>query len=118
VAALTFSGSKPEVLKIRKRAAAAGAPLGPMRDFDEPGGGTGFLVEGPVGRSCFALFLGENRTRSASASDFDEKSVPRRLVEIAHGPERRPGGRGRLRIFSTSAWSPRSERRTAGALAG
>ena len=49
VAAVTFSGSRPEVLKIRKRAADAGAPLGPMRDFDEPGGGTGFLVQGPEG---------------------------------------------------------------------
>jgi catechol 2,3-dioxygenase-like lactoylglutathione lyase family enzyme len=49
VGAVTFSGSKPEVLKIRKRAAAAGARLSPIRDFDEPGGGAGFLVEGPEG---------------------------------------------------------------------
>ncbi|HTQ73775.1 MAG TPA: VOC family protein [Burkholderiales bacterium] len=49
VAAVTFSGSKPELEKIRKRAAAAGARLGPTRGFDEPGGGSGFLVEGPEG---------------------------------------------------------------------
>src|SRR5258708_15767350 len=49
LAAITFSGSKPELAKIRKRAAAAGAPLGPMRAFDEPGGGTGYLVQGPEG---------------------------------------------------------------------
>jgi catechol 2,3-dioxygenase-like lactoylglutathione lyase family enzyme len=49
VAAVTFSGSRPEVQKVRKRAAAAGARLGPMRDFDEPGEGSGFLVEGPEG---------------------------------------------------------------------
>ncbi|HYS76644.1 MAG TPA: hypothetical protein VEM38_11170, partial [Burkholderiales bacterium] len=36
VAAVTFSGSKPELERIRKRASAAGAPLGPVRDFDEP----------------------------------------------------------------------------------
>jgi len=49
VAAITFSGSKPELARIRRRAAAAGAPLGPSRDFDEPGGGTGYCVQGPEG---------------------------------------------------------------------
>src|SRR5258708_21884189 len=49
VAAITFCGSKPELARIRKRAAAAGAPLGPLRGFDEPGGGSGYLVEGPEG---------------------------------------------------------------------
>ncbi len=49
VAAVTFSGSKPELAKIRTRAAAAGAPLSAPRDFDEPGGGSGYLVEGPEG---------------------------------------------------------------------
>jgi len=47
VAAITFSGSKPELARIRRRAAAAGAPLGSSRDFDEPGGGTGYFVQGP-----------------------------------------------------------------------
>jgi catechol 2,3-dioxygenase-like lactoylglutathione lyase family enzyme len=49
VAAITFSGSKPELARIRKRAAAAGARLGPLRAFDEPGGASGYLVEGPEG---------------------------------------------------------------------
>ncbi len=49
VAAVTFSGSKPELERIRKRASAAGAPLGPVRDFDEPGGGSGYFLEGPEG---------------------------------------------------------------------
>src|SRR6267143_4486234 len=41
VAAITFSGSKAELAGIRKRAAAAGAPSGPLQTFDEPGGGSG-----------------------------------------------------------------------------
>ena len=49
VAAITFSGSKPELAKVRKRAAAAGAPIGPLQTFDEPGGGSGYLVQGPEG---------------------------------------------------------------------
>src|SRR5207244_11298627 len=49
VAAVTFSGSKAELAGIRKRAAAAGARLGPLPHFADPGGGSGFLVEGPEG---------------------------------------------------------------------
>jgi catechol 2,3-dioxygenase-like lactoylglutathione lyase family enzyme len=49
VVAVTFSGSGPELQRIRKRASAAGAPLGPVCDFDEPGGGSGFHVAGPEG---------------------------------------------------------------------
>jgi catechol 2,3-dioxygenase-like lactoylglutathione lyase family enzyme len=49
VSAVTFTGTRPEMLAIRKRAMAAGARLGPIRDFDEPGGGSGFCVEGPEG---------------------------------------------------------------------
>src|SRR5262249_16708311 len=44
VAAVTFCGSRAEVQRVRLRASAAGARLGPVRDFDEPGGGSGFLV--------------------------------------------------------------------------
>ena len=62
VAAVTFSGSKAEVLRIRKRASAAGAPLGPMRDFDEPGGGSGFLVEAPEGH-VFRFLTERKRVR-------------------------------------------------------
>jgi len=49
VAAVTFSGSKPELEKIRKRASAVGAPLSSVRQFDEPGGGSGYSLEGPEG---------------------------------------------------------------------
>lgn len=49
VAAVTFSGSGPEIEKIRRRAAASGAKVGPVRGFEEPGGASGFLVEGPEG---------------------------------------------------------------------
>jgi hypothetical protein len=52
VAAVTFSGTRPEILGIRKRAAAAGARLGPLRDFDDPGGGSGFLVGSSPRRSA------------------------------------------------------------------
>jgi catechol 2,3-dioxygenase-like lactoylglutathione lyase family enzyme len=49
VAAITFSGTGPELQRIRKRASAEGAQLGPVRDFDEPGSGSGFHVVGPEG---------------------------------------------------------------------
>jgi len=49
VSAVTFSGSKTELERIRRRAAAARVPLGPARKFDEPGGGSGFYLEGPEG---------------------------------------------------------------------
>ena len=76
VAAVTFSGTKPEVLRIRKRAAAAGAPLGPMRDFDEPGGGTGFLVQGPEGHVF--RFLAEKKRTKKLRSDRD------RPMQVTH----------------------------------
>src|SRR5205814_920287 len=53
VGAVTFSGSKPELARIRKRAAEAGARLGSLRDFDEPGGGSGFLVAAPAGHASW-----------------------------------------------------------------
>jgi len=59
VAAITFSGSEPELQRIRKRASAAGAPLGPVRDFDEPGGGSGFHVVAPEGHVF--RFVTENK---------------------------------------------------------
>jgi hypothetical protein len=71
VAAVTFSGSRPEIQKVRKRAAAAGARLGPMREFDEPGGGSGFLVEGPEGHVF--RFLTEK-----SASERPDRDRPMR----------------------------------------
>jgi len=49
VTAVTFSGSKTELERIRKRASAARVPLSRTRKFDEPGGGSGFYLEGPEG---------------------------------------------------------------------
>ena len=76
VAAVTFSGSKLEVQKVRKRAAAAGARLGPMRDFDEPGGGSGFLVEGPEGHVF--RFLAEKKRVKKLRPDRD------RPMQVTH----------------------------------
>ena len=50
VVAVTFCGTQAELEQIRSRAAAAGVRHGPMRALDEPGGGSGFLLEGPEGQ--------------------------------------------------------------------
>ena len=76
VAAVTFCGTRPEVMKVRRRAQAAGARLGPMRDFDEPGGGTGFLVEGPEGHVF--RFLTERKRAKKLRSDRD------RPLQVTH----------------------------------
>ena len=76
VAAVTFSGTKPEILRLRKRAAAADAPVGPMRDFDEPGGGSGFLVEGPEGHVF--RFLTERKRAKKLRPDRD------RPLQVTH----------------------------------
>lgn len=77
VAAVTFSGSKAEVSRIHKRAAAAGVRLGAMRDFDEPGGGSGFLVEGPEGHVF--RFLSERRRAKKLRPDRDK---PRQVTHV------------------------------------
>jgi 2,3-dihydroxy-p-cumate/2,3-dihydroxybenzoate 3,4-dioxygenase len=76
VAAVTFSGSKAEVSKIHKRAAAARARLVAMRDVDEPGGGAGFLVEGPEGHVF--RFLSEKRRTKKLRADRD------RPMQVTH----------------------------------
>jgi catechol 2,3-dioxygenase-like lactoylglutathione lyase family enzyme len=50
VTAVTFCGSDAEVASIRSRAAAAGVRCGAASELDEPGGGLGFLLEGPEGQ--------------------------------------------------------------------
>lgn len=50
VGAVTFSGSDAEIGSLRSRASAAGVRCGPVCEFDEPGGGAGFLLEGPEGQ--------------------------------------------------------------------
>ena len=67
ISAVTFSGTRPEVMKIRRRAAAAGARLGPIRDFDEPGDATGFAVEGPEGH-VFRFVTEKKRARKLRPS--------------------------------------------------
>lgn len=47
VTAVTFSGSTEEVDAARARARRAGAPLKEVAAFDVPGGGSGFVVQGP-----------------------------------------------------------------------
>jgi catechol 2,3-dioxygenase-like lactoylglutathione lyase family enzyme len=76
VAAVTFSGTRPEILGIRKRAATAGARLGPLRDFDDPGGGSGFLVEGPEGHVF--RFVAEKKRAKRLRPDRD------RPLQVTH----------------------------------
>jgi 2,3-dihydroxy-p-cumate/2,3-dihydroxybenzoate 3,4-dioxygenase len=51
ITAVTFCGTREELDRIRARASAARVRIGPMREFDEPGGGSGFLLEGPEGQA-------------------------------------------------------------------
>jgi len=60
IAAVTFSGETQEIEQVRSRASLAGVRIGPMRAFDEPGGGAGFLLEGPEGQ-VFRLVCDESR---------------------------------------------------------
>lgn len=47
VHAIEFSGTPAEVAAVQARAGAAGAPLQAFAGLDAPGGGAGFVVEGP-----------------------------------------------------------------------
>jgi catechol 2,3-dioxygenase-like lactoylglutathione lyase family enzyme len=76
IAAVTFSGSRPEIEKIRKRAAASGARVGPIRSFDEPGEGSGFLVEGPEGHVF--RFVTEKKRAKKLRADRD------RPMQVTH----------------------------------
>ncbi len=58
--AVTFSGTGEELERIRARASAAGARMGPVAALDEPGGGSGFLLAGPEGR-VFRFVTGDAR---------------------------------------------------------
>ena len=51
VAAVTFCGTREELDRIRTRASAQNVRTGPVRALDEPGGGTGFSLEGPEGQT-------------------------------------------------------------------
>jgi len=50
VAAITLAGPPDEILQAKARAGRAQARIRPVADFDVPGGGGGFIVEGPEGQ--------------------------------------------------------------------
>jgi 2,3-dihydroxy-p-cumate/2,3-dihydroxybenzoate 3,4-dioxygenase len=60
IAAVTFSGDRSEIEQARSRASLAGVRVGPIRIFDEPGGGEGFLLQGPEGQ-VFRLVCDKGR---------------------------------------------------------
>lgn len=76
VAAVTFCGTREEIDRIRTRASAAGVPTGRMRALDEPGGGSGFLLEGPEGQAF--RFVAQSETAEKLPPDRD------RPLQITH----------------------------------
>jgi len=62
VAAVTFSGSKPEVQRIRRRAAAAGVPLAPCA-ISTSRAAARLFVQGPEGH-VFRFLAEKKRARS------------------------------------------------------
>jgi len=66
IASVTFSGSLSEIEQARARASLAGVRIGPMRAFDEPGGGEGFILEGPEGQ-VFRLLHERQRAETLPA---------------------------------------------------
>jgi len=77
VAAVTFAGTQSELERVRSRAAAAGVRHGPMRPFDEPGGGTGFFLEGPEGQ-VFRFVCGAARVEKLHA----ERDRPLQVTHV------------------------------------
>jgi 2,3-dihydroxy-p-cumate/2,3-dihydroxybenzoate 3,4-dioxygenase len=65
VAAVTFSGTAAELEQVRSRAAAAGVRHSAALEFDEPGGGAGFFLEGPEGQ-VFRLVAEKERVEPLS----------------------------------------------------
>lgn len=47
VTAITLSGSEDEIERVRARVRASGASHKPVAQFDIPGGGAGFILQGP-----------------------------------------------------------------------
>jgi 2,3-dihydroxy-p-cumate/2,3-dihydroxybenzoate 3,4-dioxygenase len=95
VAAVSFSGSETELDSVRSRAAAAGVRHSPVRGFDEPGGGSGFFLEGPEGQvfrfvadAPGAAGLAPDRDRPMQITHVvinarDRDACTRFLVEVA-----------------------------------
>ena len=61
VGAVTFCGTDAEIGSIRSRASAAGVRCGSVSEFDEPGGGAGFLLEATEGQ-VFRFVAEKERT--------------------------------------------------------
>jgi 2,3-dihydroxy-p-cumate/2,3-dihydroxybenzoate 3,4-dioxygenase len=66
---VTFSGTEDEVKKLHSRAQAAGARCGETTQFDEPGAGLGFIMEGREGQ--IYRFLTEKERTAALATERD-----------------------------------------------
>src|SRR5262245_25912499 len=70
IATITFSGSAGELDTLHARAVAAGAPApGRVAEFDDPGGGGGFVVGGAEGQRF--RFVAEGM-RAAPIADRDK----------------------------------------------
>jgi len=50
VAAITLAGSADEIMQAKARAGRASARTRPLAELDAPGGGEGFIVQGPEGQ--------------------------------------------------------------------
>src|SRR4051812_24492767 len=50
VAAITLAGAPDEIAQAKARASRAGAPVTAFAALDAPGGGEGFVVQGPEGQ--------------------------------------------------------------------
>jgi len=50
VAAITLAGAPDEIMQAKARASRANARARPVAEFDAPGGGEGFIVQGPEGQ--------------------------------------------------------------------
>ena len=77
IGAVTFSATGEELERIRARATAAGARLGSARAIDEPGGGSGFLLEGPEGQ-VFRVVTGDGRVGKRPA----ERDRPLQVTHV------------------------------------
>ena len=86
IRSVTFSGSAEEVRAVRGRAQAAGHPVGPMTDFDEPGRGHGFLMEGP--ETQVYRFVAEKDPTAALPVETDR---PLQLTHCVLNTKDRPG---------------------------
>lgn len=77
VGSVTFSGTAAELEQIRARASAKGARIGSLHTLDEPGGGSGFLLEGPEGQ-VFRLVSGDARVGKLAA----ERDRPMQITHV------------------------------------